>query len=244
VLVLRHADAVIARLKAAQADVAAMIEGGAGVLRVGTFQSAGARLLPDLVRTFREEWPRVTVQLIESASDTDLLDYVERGDLDLSFVMPPLPEGPFATLELMRDPWVILVPSDAPLAAREGPIPLREVAELPLIGARLCRSREQVDAHFRSRGLEPRYVFHSDENNTIHGLVAAGAGIALMPGLAVDVNDERVTAIEVGPRVAPRMIALAWHRDRYRSPAAEAFVELATAVAARLHPEQAPAVGV
>ena len=45
-LVLRHAEAMIARLKAAQADVAAMIDGGAGSLRVGTFQSAGARLLP------------------------------------------------------------------------------------------------------------------------------------------------------------------------------------------------------
>src|SRR5579863_7568242 len=170
-LVLRHAEAIVARLKAAQADVAAVIDGGAGSLRVGTFQSAGSRLLPDLVRRFRAGWPKVAVQLIESASDPELLTYVERGDLDLSFVMPPLPEGPFATAELMHDPWVLLVPSDSPLACREEPISLREAAELPLIGARLCRSREQVNAQFRARGLEPHYVFHSDENNTIHGLV-------------------------------------------------------------------------
>jgi DNA-binding transcriptional LysR family regulator len=240
-LVLRHADAIIARLKAAQADVTAMIEGGAGVLRVGTFQSAGARLLPDLLRSFRAEWPQVAVQLIESASDPELLAYVERGDLDLSFVMPPLPEGPFAMLELMRDPWVILVPADSPLAARRERITLREVVELPLIGARLCRSREQVAAHFRARGLDLQYAFHSDENNTIHGLVAAGAGVALMPRLAIDANDERVTAIELGPKVPPRVIGLAWHRDRYRSPAADAFAELARELCAGLDsdPEQA-----
>src|ERR1700733_2443585 len=139
-LVLRHAEAMIARLKAAQADVAAMIEGGAGALRVGTFQSAGARLLPDLVRRFTAEWPKVTVQLIESASDPELLTYVERGDLDLSFVMPPLPEGPFETLELLSDPWVILVPAGSPLAERHESPTLREVCELPLIGARMCRS--------------------------------------------------------------------------------------------------------
>jgi DNA-binding transcriptional LysR family regulator len=236
-LVLRHAEAMIARLKAAQADVAAVIEGGAGSLRVGTFQSAGARLLPDLLRRFKEAWPRVTVQLIESASDPELLAYVESGDLDLSFVMPPLPEGPFATLELMRDPWVILVPAGSPLAEGREWISLREASELPLIGARLCRSREQVHAHFSARGLEPRYVFHSDENNTIHGLVAAGAGIALIPKLAFDVNDVRVTAIELGPKVPPRVIALAWHRDRYRSPAAEAFVELARVLCAELEPD-------
>jgi DNA-binding transcriptional LysR family regulator len=240
-LLLRHAEAMIARLRAAQADVAALLEGGAGALRVGTFQSAGARLLPDLLRRFRDGWPRVTVQLTESASDTELLAAVERGELDLSFVMPPLPDGPFETLELLRDPWVILVPSDSALAERGEPVSLRELAELPLIGARLCRSREQVHAHFRARGLEPHYVFHSDENNTVHGLVAAGAGIALMPRLAVDMNDERVVAIDLGQRVPPRRIALAWHRDRYRAPAAVAFAELAVGVCAELEPERAGA---
>jgi DNA-binding transcriptional LysR family regulator len=239
-LVLRHAEAIIARLQAAQADVTSMLEGGAGSLRVGAFQSAGARILPELVRRFKADWPRVDVMLTESASDNELLARVERGDLDLSFVMPPLPEGPFEALELMRDPWMLVVPADSPLAERREPLPLREVAELPLIGPRLCRSREQMHAHFRARALEPNYVFQSDENNTIHGLVAAGAGFGLMPMLAVDANDGRVVAIGLGPRVPARVIAIAWHRDRHRSQPAEAFVELAREVCAELqHPPAA-----
>ncbi len=233
-LVLRHAEAIVARLKAAQADVLAMVDGGGGSLRVGTFQSAGARILPELIRRFRAEWPNVQVRLIESVSDPELLASVERGDLDLSFVMPPLPEGPFTMTELMRDPWMLLVPADSALASRHEPVSLREASELPLIGSRLCRSREQVNAHFRARGLEPGYVFQSDENTTVHGLVAAGAGIALTPRLAVDPGDDRVVALELGPRVPPRVIALAWHRDRFRSPAAVAFVELAREVCAEL----------
>src|SRR5262245_44256313 len=244
-LVLRHAEAIMARLNAARADVAAMVAGDGGTLRVGTFQSAGARILPELVRRFREEWPGVEVNLIESASDPELLEYVERGELDLSFVMPPLPEGPFEAVELMRDPWVLLVPADSPLAARNEPVSLREAAELPLIGARLCRSCEQLNAHFRGRGLEPHYVFHSDENTTIHGLVAAGAGIAITPKLAANPGDDRVVALELGPRVPPRIIGLAWHRDRYRSPAAEAFVELAKELCASLDaPASEPAAAV
>ena len=241
-LVLRHAEAIVARLKAAQADVAATVEGGAGSLRVGTFQSAGARLLPELMRRFRADWPDIQVLLIESATDDELLASVERGDLDLSFVMPPLPEGPYAVTELMTDPWMLLVPADSPLADREEPVSLREAAELPLIGARLCRSREQVHGHFQTRGLAPTYVFHSDENNTVHGLVAAGAGVGLMPKLAIDPNDARVVAVELGPKVPARRIGLAWHRDRYRSPAAIAFVELAQSVCAELElDERAPA---
>jgi DNA-binding transcriptional LysR family regulator len=204
-----------------------MVEGGIGSLRVGTFQSAGARLLPELMRRFRADWPNIQVVLIESASDPELLSSVERGDLDLSFVMPPLPEGPYAVAELMADPWVLLVPAGSHLAARAEPVSLREAATLPLIGSRLCRSRDQVHAHFAARGLQPNYVFHSDENNTVHGMVAAGAGVALIPKLAHDPNDERVVALELGPKVPSRQIGLAWHRDRYRSPAAAAFVELA-----------------
>ena len=239
-LVLRHAEAITARLKAAEADVAAIVDGGAGRLRVGTFQSAGARIVPPLLRQFAVSWPGVEVQLEESASDPILLDGVERGDLDLTFAMPPLREGPFEMVELMRDPWVLLVPRDSQLATRTEPLTLREVADLPLIAPRLCASLEQIHAHFRARGLEPNYVYHLDENNIVHGMVAAGAGFALIPKLAVDPNDERVVELPLGPRVPPRVIALAWHRDRYRLPAAEAFVELAQELCVELEQSVEP----
>jgi DNA-binding transcriptional LysR family regulator len=241
-LVLRHAEAIMARLKAAEADVAALVEGAAGRLRVGTFQSVGARIVPTLLRRFGAAWPGVEVQLVESASDPELLGHIERGELDLTFAMPPLPDGPFELVQLMHDPWVLLVPHDSPLAARGEPLPLREVAKLPLIAPRLCASLEQIHAQFRSRGLEPNYVYHLDENNIVHGMVAAGAGIALIPKLAVDGNDERVVVLELGPKVPPREIAMAWHRDRYRLPAAEAFVELAQELCAELERSAEPVV--
>jgi DNA-binding transcriptional LysR family regulator len=235
-LVLRHAEAIMARLKAAEADVAAMTHGAAGRLRIGTFQSVGSRIVPTLLSRFSAAWPGVEVQLVESASDPELLAYIERGELDLTFAMPPLRDGPFEMVELMRDPWVLLVPGDSPLAARRQPLPLREAAKLPLIAPRLCASLEQIHAHFRARGLEPNYVHHLDENNIVHGLVAAGAGIGLIPRLAVDENDSRVVAVELGPKVPPRVIAIAWHRDRYRLPAAGAFIELAQELCVELEP--------
>src|SRR5213076_1888072 len=60
-LLLRHADAISARLQAAQADLAALDAGDAGPLRIGTYQSVGARVLPELVREFCAEWPQVDV---------------------------------------------------------------------------------------------------------------------------------------------------------------------------------------
>ena len=54
-LLLRHAAGIVARLQAAQADMAAFSEGSAGTLRVGTFQSVGARVLPRLLREFTDD---------------------------------------------------------------------------------------------------------------------------------------------------------------------------------------------
>jgi DNA-binding transcriptional LysR family regulator len=56
-LLLGHADAIVAQLDAARADMAALAKGEAGTLRVGIYQSVGARLLPVLLRRFRAQWP-------------------------------------------------------------------------------------------------------------------------------------------------------------------------------------------
>src|SRR5215469_14444011 len=73
-LLLRHARAIVARLQAAQADLAALSAGEAGSLHVGIFQSVGAKILPEVMRRFKTAWPQVDVELIESHSDRELAD--------------------------------------------------------------------------------------------------------------------------------------------------------------------------
>src|SRR5207244_3286468 len=86
-LLSRHADAIVARLRAAQADYATFSDGTAGVMRVGIYQSVGTRILPRLLRDFGAAWPRVEVRLTEATDDHSLLAGVERGDLELTFTV-------------------------------------------------------------------------------------------------------------------------------------------------------------
>jgi DNA-binding transcriptional LysR family regulator len=231
-LLLRHAREITARLAAAKADLAALSAGATGLLRVGTFPSVGARLLPAVLRRFTASWPRVTIQLSESPSDTALLEGVARGNLDLVFTVAPVTEGPLETIELMRDPWLLVVPADSPLAASGRPPTLRDLGRLPLIGSRDCRASDRMEEGLRARGIEPRVVFRSADNGTVQGLVGAGVGSAPMCVLAYESGDQRTVALPLDPLVPPRLIGLAWHRDRYHSPAARAFVETALAVCA------------
>jgi DNA-binding transcriptional LysR family regulator len=228
-LLLGHADAIVAQLDAARADMAALAEGAAGTLRVGIYQSVGARLLPTLVRRFRKQWPLVGVRVREESAAADLLRLVEHGELDLTFADLPLRDGPFEWAELLQDPYVLLVSARSELAALESAPSLREVAKLPLIGR---RSTDEPERFLAGRVPDVNVVFRTDDNGTLAAFVAEDLGAAIEPRLVVDPRDRDVKMLPFGSRIPPRTIVLAWHRDRYRSQAAQAFVELAQELAA------------
>jgi DNA-binding transcriptional LysR family regulator len=229
-ILLRHAEAIEARLQAARADMEALRAGEAGRLRVGTFQSVGARVLPALLRRFSEAYPRVQISLQESVDEEDLVQMVERGELDVTFITLPVTAGPYDTVELLSDPYVLVVPVGSPLAATTRTPSLKEIALQPLVGFSRCRAMDAVESQLTSSGRTPNVVFRSDNNGTVQGLVGAGVGISVAPLLTVDEDDPSVVVIDLAGRIAPRVIGLVWHRDRHRSSAAEAFVETAIAV--------------
>lgn len=226
-LLLRHADSIVARLKAAQADLNALRAGEAGTLRIGTFQSAGARLLPEIMRRFRQQWPRIEVML-EEHEDEEIANALERGEIDVGFVLPPIGEAPLETFELVRDPYVLVVAAGSPLA--NGSPSLSKIAEQPLIGFRSGHSMDPIEAAFRVARVEPQWAFRSNDNQTVQGLVAAGMGNAIVPLLTVETTDPRIVAVSLEGSVEPRVIALGRHRDRYASPAARAFIDTSLGV--------------
>lgn len=235
---LRHARRAAAAMRAAEADLTALAEGEAGSLRVGTFQSAGVRLLPDAMRRYVERWPGVQVRLVEAGYDDHLLDLLARGELDLTFARDD-DDPAFERVRVLSDPYVLLAPADSEVARNDRPVRPRELAALPLIGYR--RPDDGVEAFLRSRGLEPEIVFRSDEGGTVQGLVGAGIGFAVVPLLGVD-EVPGVTVLQVAG-VPPREITIAWHADRVPTPAARAFVEIVTEIGAEIASGYAGGVG-
>lgn len=228
-LLLRHVTAISGRLQAARADLLAYVAGEYGTLRIGVYSSVGSKLLPAIVQRFGERWPGIAVELSE-APDQGLLDLVELGRLDLTFGSLPLPDGPFEAVELVRDPWQLLAAVGSRAARIPANAPLRTIAAQRLIGFRSSGSTEAIERLMRSRGHEPQFVFRSEDNATVQAMAGAGLGVALMPVLAVAPGDPSIVVIPTD--LPPRRVALIWHRERYRPPAARAFVEIARHVCA------------
>ncbi len=235
-VLLGHAEAILARLQAAESDVHGLVDGGVRVLRVGLTQSAGVRILPTLIRRYSREWPDVELRPHEAHTDVELYQLVERGELDLSFVELPAPEGPFETVRLMNDPYILVVRADAPVALERRRAGLADLAELDLIGSMDSRGLRRVEAHLQGLGVTPNFVVRSDVNATVEALVVAGVGAAIEPLLAIDLADERLAIVELEPTIAvpPRVIAIAWHRDRSHPAAAHELIAVAQTVCAEL----------
>ncbi len=231
-VLLSHSAALLARARAAQADLATLDEDSGGQLRVGSYQSVGARILPEMLRRFAAQMPDVEVELRESSDDRELWRLLEEGELDVSFTMCPVEHELLEAVELLSDPYVLVAPAGSQVAERRTPPTAAHIAELPLIAFRSCRNMERAEALLRARGLQPNIVFRIDDHATVQGLVASGLGFALMPRLTVDANDARIVAIELGDHVPPRSVGIAWHRERRRTAATEAFVDVARQVCA------------
>ena len=230
---LRHARRVAGAMRAAEADLDALARGDIGMLNVGTFQSASVRLLPRVMRDFVTRRPGIEVQLFEADYEEELYGRLRSGALELSFLLRS--EDPaLEAIDVLTDPYVLLVPRDDPLAAAGRPVRLRDVAALPLIAYK--RPDQGGEAALRATGADPRIVFRSDETGVVQGLVGAGLGYALVPRLTVTRSD-RATRVVPVTGVAPRQLTLTWYADRTLSPGALAFVEVVRELAASLSDE-------
>jgi DNA-binding transcriptional LysR family regulator len=233
-MLARHAEGIVAQLRAAQADIVAYRSGKIGMLRVGTYQSVGTHFLPDILRAFATAWPQIEICLTEDPRDTHLMALVAEGALDLTFTVIPPIDGPFATVDLLEDPWVLLAAHDSPLACNaDEPLDLQSVIGQPFVSYHQCRSTELLERYLEHLGITVPTVFRSDDNGTVRGMVAAGMGAAFVPRLALE-DDPRVVVRPLPADVPPRIVGLAWHRDRYQSPATRAFIEMARAHAQRV----------
>ena len=137
-----------------------------------------------------------------------------------------------------------MVAPDSTWARRGGPVSMRELARAPLIaGTHACRHSGQFESQLRERGYEPTIVFRSDDDATVRGLVAAGAGVAVVPRLMAESANGDVAIIDLDERPPPRRVALSWRSDTTAPATLDAFVEAVDKTCAELGLDTSTRIG-
>jgi LysR family hydrogen peroxide-inducible transcriptional activator len=197
-------------------------------LRLGVIPTISPYLLPRIVPALRRALPEVIIRWTEDKTES-LVKAVGEGALDGALLALEADLGDLARQPIARDPFVLAAPLSHPLARRRGPAELKDLrgADLLLLDDGHCL-RDQalaVCAHARTHELD----FRATSLSTLAQMVAAGAGVTLLPRLAV-AAESRHAALAIRPlrdARAFRTLGLCW---RPTSPLVATLRQLAATV--------------
>lgn len=210
--------------------LAAVRDGTWGRLAIGTFQSVSAQLLPGILGAVRRDSPKVEVSVLESDDNEVLTAALHGSRLDVSFLVGPVEDADLVIHEVLRDPFVAMVPVDDPAG---DVLPIAELAERPLVGHDHCVCHDLAEQGFAGAGIRPSYAFRSNDNAAVQAMVRAGIGTAVMPALSVSIDDPTVRVLRIEPALPTRRILLA-HTAQAPPPTAVEFVSRAKAASEEL----------
>lgn len=238
---LRHAEAILAEQTLAERELEAIAGLRGGRVRMASFPTAGAALVPAAVSAFIARYRDVELSVLE-AEPEESVPMLRAGELEVALVATtPNQPGNFGELyegidlhHLLDEPRCALLPAGHRLARRRR---LRVEDLAGEVWIELGRSPARHGRVFLASGAgsdaEPRVGFHSDDFNVVQGMVAAGAGVAVVPELALTNLRDDVTVHTLRGSAPMRTIAAATLAGVHRSPATTALLELLTEVSER-----------
>ncbi len=200
-----------------------------GTLRIGSFgPTSSIKLLPNILRHYRQAHPGIEVH-VDEGPDRQVVQWLEERRIDIGFVV--LPEERFDTFALIEDQMVALLPAAHPLATRSE-LSLKALCADPFILTE-AGSSELVSRLFNAARLQPNIRYRCSQLLSTLETVSRGDAITVIAeGSLPDSPHTGYVKIPLSPAVK-RQVGLAVLDQRQASPAALAFIELAS----RLNPQ-------
>jgi DNA-binding transcriptional LysR family regulator len=218
-VLLDEARRVLADADRAVLAVHEAADGTTGLLRMGFVSSAALRIVPTLVLAMQQRWPRVRLELQEGTTDLQL-DRIRQGTLDVGVVREMEPAPDLAVVAIAREPLVLAVPDNHPLAART----TTRIADLAgerfivFPRSRVSRLYDHIAALFHQVGVRFDTAQAAVQFPTILGLVAARTGLAVVPASLRVLRLPGLTYVTLSDKAAYSTVSLVCQRDRHASP--------------------------
>lgn len=236
-VLVEHADTILAQIEAAEADLEALLGLRGGRLRMASFPSAGATLMPLAIATFRARHPDIELSLAEGEPE-DIAPRLRAGEIDLALLFQFGSEedrllDELHTVALLEDPLRLAIPENHPLARRRA-ITLADLREQDWVQTSASSPcARYVVRSCVNAGFEPHVTFESDDYETVQGLVAAGVGVALIPRLALARVRPGIVVRELAPSSPTRTVLAATLAGAAAPPAAKTMLLVLSEVSER-----------
>ena len=224
-----HARSILRQMDAAMSDLDQLAGLKSGSLSLGTFPTVGSSFLPMVISRFRKLYPSIRLD-VRSKRLPELTALLSRGEISMSLMWEydwhRLDQNDFELTGLFKEPTVLVVGSEHPLAGRSV-IDMAEVAhEQWIVRADEHPVAELLERTCRAAGFDPVVSFQANDYQEAQAMVSVGLGIALAPQSAVVNHHPGVKILSLDSELATRSVVLAQRRDRVRAPAENAFQSL------------------
>ena len=233
-VLVRHTEVILARLAEAEAELDAISGMRGGRVRLASFPTAGATIVPRAIACFRDRHPGIEVTLTP-AEPPEAIERLRAGDVDIALLIQTgwetFPDDGVERVELVADPMYVCLPKGHPGAGKSR-LRLEDLREDAwLVGSSsTCPDCSIILRACAAAGFEPRISFQSDDYSSMQGFVAAGMGVSVVPDLALVNVREDVVIREIAPRPPVRHIVAGTLAGAFRSPATDAMLEILRAV--------------
>jgi len=240
-ILVAHTDALLTQLDAAEADLAALRDQVAGRVKVAAFPSAAAAIVATAWSALAVSAPRVQIDLVEMEPE-EALPAVLHGETDVAIAheydVLPRPLDPlFERRELLSDPVLVAVHAgrlQSLLGTRRPAAPavaLRALTGQPFLAPRSGTScAEMMQRACARAGFVPRVVARASDFHVLLSLVAADAGIALVPRLAASHLHRQVRLLQLDQPVTRKIFTVS-RRGGDRKPSVRLVLDTLTAAA-------------
>jgi len=231
--VLVHATRIMDEMECIRSSVAGNRTSFRGAVAIGTTPTVAESITVPLMRKIKETHPNLAVRF-SSAYSGYLLDWLQRGDLELAISYDPQPLHTLRIVPVMMESLVLVGPSDAGLHL-DTPVAFASLAEHQLVlpsgrhGLRLI-----IDDCARAACISLHASVEAESFGAMIELVRNGFGLTVLPLASIYAKVESGT-LSAAPLVEPtpmRKLVLVYPADRRVSPAAkfvgEAFIEIAS----------------
>ncbi|WNZ09725.1 LysR family transcriptional regulator [Streptomyces sp. 11x1] len=194
--------------------------GRAGRLRIGFAASLALTILPGLLRTFRQRFPGVHLDIREMTTAPQIAALHDK-TIDIGLLRePPAGEAELGFRTILSEPFVAVLPAAHPLAAQRT-VQLAQLADSPFVllpravGPQL---HDQITGLCTAVGFTPQVAQHAVEWQTVCALVETGLGVSLAPASIRRMRLKGVAFRRIEPSTARTRVAVAWRKNDQSPP--------------------------
>ena len=242
---VRHGRAINARLDSAEQELAEIAGRRGGRLRFGSFPTALTTFVPAAIAKLRSEQPATALTVVDDHLQ-ELLPRLSDGELDLAVVYDHDALRDFARFEggqvhLFDDTFQAVLPRGHRSASGGGAVDLTDLADEVWVGGRPGSAWFTIVRHScRAAGFDPRVSLTSDDYRAVQAFVAAGLGVAVIPGLAVARASAGVEVRQLRVGAPVRRISVAYPDTAFQPPVVHAMIAILERVTQRFRSPRTP----